>query len=128
MRLCNEYRTAFKNVTDPASIAHLLSAGWREAEEESIQEPADEKSVPTIVAEATIEAPEIIRPPALKYKGQYLSWYAQVGTLTQLRDVLKFIGIPFDVTAKKKDLQAALREYLKNLKKELKEEAANDRK
>ena len=125
MRMCNEYGTAFKNVTDPASINHLLAAGWREVREESVQFVEDPDPVIEKVPEA---APEIIEPSALKYKGQYLSWYTQAGTVSQLRDVLSYIGIPFDKGAKKKDLQAILRGYLKGLKKELKGGASRDRK
>lgn len=124
MRLCNQYRTAFKTVTDYASIDHLKRAGWIEVVEE-VEQPVEE--VP-VVEELIEEAPEIIEPHALKYRGQYLSWYVQVGTVSQLRDALNHIGVPFDKSSKKKDLQAILRGYLKGLKQELKEDAARDRK
>lgn len=125
MRLCNEYGTAFKNVTDPGSISHLLAAGWREVREEPVKM---EEAPQTVTEEAPAEVPEILEPSALKYKDQYLSWYVQAGNIAQLRDVLNHLGIPFEKTAKKKDLQAILRGYLKGLKQELKGGAVRDRK
>ena len=117
MRLRNEYGTAFKSVTDPGSIAHLLAAGWCEVREEPVQ---SEQTPQTAAEEAPTEVPEILEPSALKYKGRYLSWYIHGGTIAQLRDVLNHLGIPFEKTAKKKDLQGILRGYLKGLKQELK--------
>lgn len=109
MRLCNPYRTAFKQVSDSGSIRHLLAAGWREVTEEPPREAVSGVSVP-------IEAPTVVQPSSLKYKGQYLSWYAQVGTVAQLREVLAFIGIAFEPTARKAELQTRLRAYLKQIR------------
>ncbi len=112
MKLCNPYRTAFKQVTDAGSIRHLLAAGWREVEETpSLPVEAAPNRLPP-------EAPTIVPPSALKYNGRYLSWYARAGTVAQLREVLTFLGLAFDATAKKSELQARLRAYLKQIKQE----------
>lgn len=116
MRLCNEYGSAYKTVTDPASLAHLLAAGWREV-------------IPSAVAEAeptTAPAVTVRHCDPLKYKGRYLSWYVQSGSVKQLREVLRHCGVPFDKGAVKKDLQALLKEYIKQTKAAVKEERGID--
>ncbi len=116
MRLCNEYGTAYKTVTDPASIAHLLAAGWLEVMPPTVTE-AELTTAPTVT---------VRHGDSLKYKGRYLSWYVQSGSVKQLREALKHCGVPFDKGTVKKDLQALLREYIKQTKAVVKEERGID--
>ena len=114
MRLCNEYGSVYKTVTDPASIRHLLDAGWHEVEDT----PAIEQQTPSI------EAPQVTcvyREP-LKYKGLYLSWYVQSGSVKQLREVLTYFGVSYSPRAVKKDLQTLLKKHIQQTKNGLKGE------
>lgn len=126
MRLCNQYQTAFKEVTDPASIQHLLDAGWREYVEKPKQEIVEETaediapspSLPPLTPKTNYR-----RKTALTYKGRYLSSIAQMGTVKELRDVLKYVGIDTN-RANKADMQQLLREHIRVIKETEKEERA----
>lgn len=119
MRLCSEYGSAYKTVTDPASIRHLLDAGWHEVEDtpivEEAQPPMDAPAVTCIYSEP------------LKYKGLYLSWYVQSGSLKQLREVLTYLGVSYPTRAVKKDLQGILKKHIRETKEALKGETSVDR-
>lgn len=118
MRLCNKYGTAYKTVTDPASIAHLLAAGWHEVTSPTV---AEAQPTPEEIPAVTIKQKD-----PLKYKDRYLSWYVQSGSVKQLREVLRHCGVPFDKGTVKKDLSVLLREYIKQTKAAMKEECGID--
>ena len=126
MRLCNQYQTAFKEVSDPASIQHLLDAGWREYVEEPKQEIAQETDVaaaPPPPSSPNMPKTNYRRKTALTYKGRYLSSIAQMGTVKELRDVLRYVGIDTK-GANKADMQQLLREHIRVIKETEKEERA----
>lgn len=117
MRLCNEYGTVFKTVTDGAMVEHLKEAGWRVVEEPILEEVVTEKAAPVVVCKSR---------ETLKYKDRYLSWYVQSGSVKQLRDVLSYLGVPIPAKAQKKELQKLLKSRIREWKNELKGEASDD--
>lgn len=126
MHLCNPYQTAFKEVSDPASIQHLLDAGWREYVEKPKQEiaqEADAQAAPLPPTSPLAPKTNYRRKTALTYKGRYLSSIAQMGTVKELRDVLKYVGIDTN-RANKADMQQLLREHIRVIKETEKEERA----
>lgn len=102
MLLCNEYRTAYKTVLNPTAINRLLQAGWHELPRTD-REP--------VLPKAPISDP-------LKYKGRSLSWYVQSGTVSDLRAVLRHIGVAYERNTHKNQLQALLKQQIHVLKEE----------
>lgn len=98
MLLCNEYRTAYKTVGDPAAADRFRQAGWHEV---AATDDTDTAAPPAPTA----------NPP--KYKGRLLSWYVQCGTVSDLRAVLRHVGIACDRHLHKAQMQALLKQYLR---------------
>lgn len=91
-------------------IQRLLEAGWEEVKEVVVEE--------TTEAAIEIDAPSVVvrkRNP-LMYKGRYLSQWLQIGKVDELRAVLSHLGVPFERSAVKKELQQLLRDRIREIK------------
>lgn len=111
MLLCNTVGSAYKSVTAPEVIQRLRDAGWHEVIPE---QPAP---LPEVAPPAAPKVDCVVDEP-LKYKDLYLSWYVQCGSVKQLREVLSHLGVTFEKTTVKKELQRLLRKEIQRLKEE----------
>lgn len=95
------------------TIQRLLRAGWQEVEEEKTEPKCD-----PVPAEKPIAAPTLVikKEKPLIYKGRYLSQWLQVGKVDELRAVLTHLGVPFERTTPKKELQRLLRDQIREIK------------
>ena len=111
-------------MTDPASIQHLINAGWQCFEETPKAEPVAEPQPIEKKIKPTVEYPAMPnRKTAITFRGRYMSSIVQAGTVKELKDTLKYIGIDTN-NLNKAGMQKALREHIKLVKEQDKGERA----
>lgn len=110
MRLRNG--NIFKTTNCADTIDRLLRAGWQEVKEAEVvpaqEDTTDEKmTAPTVTTR---------KGNPLIYKGRYLTQWLQIGRVDELRTVLTHLGVPFERSAVKKELQQLLRDRIREIK------------
>ncbi len=125
MLMVNEYGSAIKRAHSEEEIADLLSSGWKPytQKQETPPEPIKE-DVP-----ATVPVPRIVerKENPLLYKGKYLTHWAQIATKKELKAIFDARGIEYDTNTSKSDMVKRLRQYVREVKAEQREERQNDR-
>lgn len=110
MRLRNG--NIFKTTNSADVIDRLLKAGWQEVKEVEtvpVQEDTTEEKMPSPTVTTRNGNP-------LMYKGRYLTQWLQIGKVDELRMVLTHLGVPFERSTTKKELQQLLRDRIREIK------------
>lgn len=124
MLMINEYGSAIKRAHSEEEVADLLSSGWKPYEKK--QEPAPEPIKEEVFE--TVPAPRIVerRENPLMYRGKYLTQWVQIATKKELIAIFNARGIEYDANTSKTDMVKRLRQYIREVKAEQREERQND--
>ena len=124
MLMINEYGSAIKRAHSEEEIEDLLSSGWKPytPKQETLPEPIKEEVVETLPAPKIVER----RENPLMYKGKYLTQWVQIATKKELKTIFDARGIEYDSNTSKTDMVKRLRQYIREVKAEQREERQND--
>lgn len=124
MLMINEYGSAIKRAHSEEEVADLLSSGWKpyEKKQEIPHEPTKEEVTETVPAPKIVERKE----NPLLYKGRYLTQWVSVATKKELKAIFDARGIEYDANTSKSDMVKRLRQYIREVKAEQREERQND--
>ena len=122
MLMVNEYGSAIKRAHSEEEIQDLLASGWKPYEQKKQAAP-----VQPVLSES-IAAPRIVerKKNPLMYEDRYLSDWAKNGTHAQLRKIFDDKGIEYASRTSKSDMQKRLRQYIREVKAQEREERQYD--
>lgn len=124
MLMINEYGSAIKRAHSEEEIQDLLASGWKPYEPKKESAPAPVQPAPT----EPIAAPQIVerKKNPLMYEDRYLSDWAKNGTHAQLKKIFDDKGIEYSSRTSKSDMQKRLRQYIREVKVQEREERQHD--
>lgn len=124
MLMVNEYGSAIKRAHSEEEVQDLLASGWKPYEPKKKADPVPVQPVDT----ETIEAPRIVerKKNPLMYEDRYLSDWAKNGTHAQLKKIFDDKGIEYSSRTSKSDMQKRLRQYVREVKAEQREDRQRD--
>ena len=124
MLMVNEYGSAIKRAHSEEEIQDLLVSGWKpyEPKKQSAPAPVQPAPIETIAAPCIVER----KKNPLMYEDRYLSDWAKNGTHAQLKKIFDDKGIEYASRTSKSDMQKRLRQYIREVKAQEREERQND--
>ena len=125
MLMISEYGSAIKSVHSEEEKQVLLAAGWSVYTPEKVDAPTPPVNEQS---ETPIEAPRIVerQKNPLMYEDRYLSDWVKNGTHAQLKKIFDDKGIEYSSRTSKSDMQKRLRQHIREVKEQQREERQND--
>lgn len=124
MLMVNEYGSAIKRAHSEEEVMDLLASGWKpyEPKKEKVPEPNKEEQLESMLAPRIVEH----KKNPLMYEDRYLSHWAKNGTHAQLKKIFDDKGIEYASRTSKSDMQKRLRQYIREVKAQEREERQYD--